>query len=490
MGEEAARQEPAPAWTDTWHPLSHGQVIDAVQLATQQLGWQIGRKAYSIRKGSEMFATWEIQNQGNGEGNFELGFRNSIAKTLAVGVCIGRHITVCSNLIFRGDFVIFRKHTGALYFDEICVMAVEALQTLEGQFDLLKQWQDGLKNISLADSQVASLLLAGMARPYPIMPPARFGEFKELYFDEGSKYTRTMHGFHGALTEMMKDAHPVRLPQLSQNLVRFVDYEAPIILNQLCTDVQQFDFGAIRSEAHEKFLADKKSEQQKAREANVQVKQRVKETLAITRAKKNGKTPALPLGEALALPKPDSVLETAARKLTLELGIPMDKAMDAVIKAKAELALQMTAKENKEWEALQAKTKETKLPPTDDEKQYLKMMNQQPKTQEAPEIGARMPQESPSRSPLVNLPREAIRAAADAVGHLLDKPGTVCADPPKKPRKKRISKEKFQKPQLIKEIKETKKAPRPLKPLKGGYSGSLNLRAAVDQARKEEAEKE
>lgn len=460
VGETLARQEPAPAWTDTWHPLSHGQVIDAVQLATQQLGWQIGRKAYSVREGSEMFATWEIQNQGNGEGNFELGFRNSIAKTLAVGVCIGRHITVCSNLIFRGDFVIFRKHTGALYFDEICVMAVEALQTLEGQFDLLKQWQEGLKNISLADSQVASLLLAGMGRPYPILPPARFGEFKELYFDEGSKYSRTMHGFHGALTEMMKEAHPVRLLQLSQNLVRFIDYEAPIILNQLCTDVQQFDFGAIRSEAHEKFLADKKSEQEKARLANAQVKQRVKETLAITRAKKNGHTPAL------ALPKQDTVLETAARKLTLELGIPMDKAMDAVIKAKAELALQMTAKENKEWEALQ------------------------PKSQETPEIGARMPQESPSGSPLVNLPREAIMAAAGAVQQMLDIPGAVYADPPKKARKKRVSKEKFQKPQLIKETKAPKKKLNSLKPLKGGYGGSFSLKGAVSQARKEESEKE
>jgi hypothetical protein len=304
------------------------------------------------------------------------------------------------------------------------------------------------------------------------MPPARFGEFKELYFDEDSKYTRTMHGFHGALTEMMKDAHPVRLPQLSQSLVRFIDYEAPIVLNQLCTDVQRFDFGAIRSQAHEKFLADKKSEQQKAREANVQVKQRVKEMLAITRGKKNGQTPALPLEKALVIPKPDSVLETAARKLTLELGIPMDKAMDAVIKAKAELALQMTTKENKEWEALQAKTKETKLPPTDDEKQYLKMMNQQPKTQETPEIGATVPQEGLPKATQADLAK-------------------VAAEPPvKTARKKRISKEKFQKPKLIKENKEAKKTPRPLKPLKGGYSGSLNLTAAVNQARKEEAEKE
>lgn len=467
LGEEIARQEPAPAWTDTWHPLSHGQVIDAVQLATQQLGWQIGRKAYSIRQGSEMFATWEIQNQGNGEGNFELGFRNSIAKTLAVGVCIGRHITVCSNLIFRGDFVIFRKHTGALYFDEICIMAVEALQTLEGQFDLLKQWQEGLKNTGLTDIQTSTLLLAGMGRPYPIMPPARFREFKELYFDEGSKYSRTLHGFHGALTEMMKEAHPVRLPQLSQNLVRFIDYEAPLILADVARNVPQLDMKGIQSKAHEAYLADKKSEKQKAREANVQVKQRVKETLYITRAKKNGKPPALPLEKALVLPKPDAVLESTATRLVQELGIPYDKAMEALIKAKAEMALQMATKENREWEALQPA-----------------------KAQETPEIGATVPQEGLAEGGQGDLPLEATKAAAGAVQKLLDIPGEIYADPPKKTRKKRISKEKFQKPKLIKEEKPKPKEIRALKPLKGGYSGSLNLRAAVAQARKEEAEKE
>lgn len=158
----------------------------------------------------------------------------------------------------------------------------------------------------------------------------------------------------------------------------------------------------------------------------------------------------------------DAVLESAATRLVQELGIPFDKAMEALIKAKAELALLVAAKE----------------------------AQQTAQAQKTPEIGATVPQEGHSGSPLVNLPREAIRAAVGAIQQLLKVPGAVYADPPKKARKKRISKEKFQKPKLIKEAKEAKKTHWPLKPLKSGYSGSLNLTAAVNQARKEEAEKE
>jgi hypothetical protein len=241
VSEAVVRAEPRPEFTDSWHPFAHGEIIDAVSGACASLGWKVGRKEYAIRQGAEMFGTWEIGNFTNAEMNFALGFRNSLNKYYAVGLCAGAFVFVCDNRAFRGDFVVFRKHTGALEIEEITLLAQEALLQLPAKFDAFVKWNFGLKEHGLSDREASLLLLAAASKKTPLVPPSKIPEFRELYFDAGSKYTRTMHGFHGAVTEMFKRLNPVEVPWRSSQLVRFIDYEAPLLLDPRETGIANWN---------------------------------------------------------------------------------------------------------------------------------------------------------------------------------------------------------------------------------------------------------
>ncbi len=134
--EKVVRAEPQPVFTESWHPFSHGIVLDAVAAACKKFNLTVERKEYSIRKNSKMFASWEVRSRSEvlvaqkRDFTLAIGIRNSIDKTHSVGLCAGERITVCDNLMFSGDYVVFRKHTGSLEIEEIEFYAEEALDAL------------------------------------------------------------------------------------------------------------------------------------------------------------------------------------------------------------------------------------------------------------------------------------------------------------------------------------------------------------------------
>ncbi len=236
--EAVVRAEPLPiARTATFRPYTHGQVIDAVGQACSKLDWKVERKQYAIRPGSKMFGVWDLERIGSEivkgeETTLSLGIRNGLNKSMSVGLCAGVRVFVCDNMVFRGDFVLFRKHTAGLEELELEVMAEEALGALRGRFARVAEWHDGLKKIELRAEQAALLAVAAMHRKYPLIPPAKYDQFHEFYFGAGSKYTPTLHGFHGAITEMWHETHLVDYSWRSGLLVDFLDHEAPLLLGE------------------------------------------------------------------------------------------------------------------------------------------------------------------------------------------------------------------------------------------------------------------
>ena len=117
VSESQVRMEEAPSRTATWNPLPHRDVIDAVAAACVKHNWLVERKVYSMKQSSKMFAVWDLKTmQGSivktSDNTLSIGIRNSIDKRLSVGLCAGERVFVCDNLCFKGDFVLFRKHTG------------------------------------------------------------------------------------------------------------------------------------------------------------------------------------------------------------------------------------------------------------------------------------------------------------------------------------------------------------------------------------------
>lgn len=256
--EAVVRAEPRPAFTSTWHPFSNAEVLDVLGGACKKMNLQVIDRQYSIRPGAKMFGLWELK-QGTTDLNFCLGVRNSINKSMAVGLCAGEHVFICDNLVFSGDFVLFRKHTGRLSSGELEMMAVEAVEMVVGQFKALAGWHDGLREIKLNSWQASMLLVAAMRKE--IVPPSRFRQWNDLYFGAGTKYTPTMHGWHGATTELMKDLSLLSVHGRNVELNDFINFTAPLLLGEVTIAPKKAGTGLATIEARSAAAAEEAAAQ-------------------------------------------------------------------------------------------------------------------------------------------------------------------------------------------------------------------------------------
>lgn len=122
--------DPPPA-TDTWFPLKHSFVLETVQQALGQAGFEVRHTKLAVtRNGSRFFGTLDLAASLGTGVHLAVGIRNSVDKSLPIGFCAGSKVFVCDNLAFRSEVVIARKHTkfGADRFAEALTKAVGSLQ--------------------------------------------------------------------------------------------------------------------------------------------------------------------------------------------------------------------------------------------------------------------------------------------------------------------------------------------------------------------------
>lgn len=111
--EAKIRSIQAPTATRTWHPFPHALLLDELEMVREIAELDVTSRRYELTsEGRKFFGTWTF---GNGEDpstpQASIGFRNSIDRSLSVGLCAGTHVSVCSNLAFSGEWMQFRKHT-------------------------------------------------------------------------------------------------------------------------------------------------------------------------------------------------------------------------------------------------------------------------------------------------------------------------------------------------------------------------------------------
>jgi len=281
--EAVIRSAPEPAFTTTWRPYSHGAVLDCLAAATKEMKFDVVRKDYSITKSlTRMFGVWEIGNKADDELSFAVGFRNSIDKHFAVGLCAGERVYVCDNLIFDSEFILFRKHSGQLGRDELQLIATEALRAVTNRFELLRNWHRRLKGIGLDTKEAALLTVAAMRKE--LIPPSNYPKFHELYFGKDTKYTPTVHGWHGAVTELYKDQSLLTVQYKNAELNKFIRHEAPIFLSEK----KKYEFVQIEKDAQKKYEKEVVATKDQARDSAVDIRLRVQQKLK--EAKKPKKT--------------------------------------------------------------------------------------------------------------------------------------------------------------------------------------------------------
>lgn len=207
VGRDSVIAVPTPPRTDTWGVIGHGQLVETLENAVVEAGYEIDKDFYSLSgDGGKMFGVFNLAPQHDtSDKAFSIGFRNSTNKTMSVGITWGLCIFVCDNLSFNGDFIKFRKHTGGLDLDELQYIAAEAIRSVGPRLTAFELWHKELETIDLTRTDKEALFVRSMEKN--IVPFGKSKRFHRLFFEKKNDqnkahYEDNLQGFHGAVTQL------------------------------------------------------------------------------------------------------------------------------------------------------------------------------------------------------------------------------------------------------------------------------------------------
>ena len=218
VGRDEIATVPTPEGTDSWHPVPHLDVIDAVTEVVKAHNWQIVNEQFGLaREGQRMFGVMRINKSSSSEWSRCIGIRNSHDQSLSVGLAAGISVMCCSNLAFGGTMVLKRRHTSRIELDDLVLTAVDEL---EMEFLNLETVSEDLKlhevNADEARAVIVRAAEVGAVNSCDIVPI--FREFQKPCHEEFTEPTRW--SLLNAFTEHAKKYSPGRADICYRGLTR------------------------------------------------------------------------------------------------------------------------------------------------------------------------------------------------------------------------------------------------------------------------------
>ncbi len=204
---------PDAVFTRTFKPWHHRDIISVVKQGVEAVGLEIVNSEYVLaQNGQRMFGVYDL-SQGTSELSWSIGIRNSMNKSMSIGICAGTRVLVCENLCFSGQFLAFRRHTAGLDIDELAFLAYRSMRQLIPMLKAFQNWHLGLRNFPLSEVDSKILLVEIMTNS--VIPPSKFSRFNELY---SKVYDNSLYGFHEAATDVLKGSNLLTMPKKNKAL--------------------------------------------------------------------------------------------------------------------------------------------------------------------------------------------------------------------------------------------------------------------------------
>ena len=126
---------PCPAATETWHPISHIELVNQVERALGASGMHIVNESYGVTEdNARMFGLLQIANEvATKDYAYVIGLRGALDKSLSRGLAVGSSVFVCDNLAFSSEIVFHRKQTKNI-MDDLPLMVDTAIGQLHARY--------------------------------------------------------------------------------------------------------------------------------------------------------------------------------------------------------------------------------------------------------------------------------------------------------------------------------------------------------------------
>lgn len=223
---------PTPPQTRSYVPVGHHALANALLRMSGDLLWEfrLRDQQYGVaRDGNQLFGIHTYENRST-EMGLSIGFRNSLDKSLSVGLAVGASVFVCDNLALSGEIRMMRKHTTNVWHDLeelISTSILRARTAFHSTLDLAEE----MKGLPVDDERAWELLgkLYGRKVLTTRQLPIALREWHEPSHREFDP--RTCWSLYNACTEALKSSPPRSILERHLHLSRVLGREMKEVQN-------------------------------------------------------------------------------------------------------------------------------------------------------------------------------------------------------------------------------------------------------------------
>ena len=158
-----------PEATETFQPIGHGELVDYMTDTVPDLlgdGYSLINNVHgTANKDQMMFGLMTFKNHQLDVG-MSVGYRNSLDKSLSVGLAFGANVFVCENLMMAGDVYVMQKHTTNVW-QNLEATVMDAVPNAHGVYETLVEDIETMSNITIDNDKMFQIL--GLMRGHNVL---------------------------------------------------------------------------------------------------------------------------------------------------------------------------------------------------------------------------------------------------------------------------------------------------------------------------------
>jgi hypothetical protein len=211
----------APPRTDTFQPIRHSHLIDEIALSLSYRHISVVGSDFAVSNDGMKLFFLLIVNADHEGLRFAIGGRNANDKSMCLSLVAGYSVTVCSNMMFTGDFKpLLAKHSK--HFELVDAVST-GIDRIQRTWDPLRRMVDFKRQRELGTQEAQALIYRGFTEqkfPAKLLKAVHSEYFVKPSFDEFA--TPTLFSLENAFTTAFKQLKPQQQYPATARLGKFL----------------------------------------------------------------------------------------------------------------------------------------------------------------------------------------------------------------------------------------------------------------------------
>jgi hypothetical protein len=212
-----------PEGTDTYQPLAHHHIVEALLETLTFRHISVVRDEYAVSEdGLKMFGVLDLETTFEGC-RFSIGIRNANDKSMRLAMTVGYRVFVCDNMAFHGDFTpVLAKHTKRFSLVDAVSIGVDRMQR---SFEPMQRQVETWRASRIEDATAKLVIYRAFVEGDLEAPKHLARRVHDLYFNPTIEdFTpRTLWSLENSFTSAFKELDPIPQFRATAKLAPFLE---------------------------------------------------------------------------------------------------------------------------------------------------------------------------------------------------------------------------------------------------------------------------